>query len=392
MPRSKHHRLADDDDAGIGLSPRTDGVPPSSSSSSAPPPTGSIKSGRPGPGAYTAGRDDPTAANPCACRRSHCILIAVALAVVGVVVCAAFAFLRPPAHVFCRSTLIILRHGERPPTLDRPLLSSAGQARAEYIETCMRHRSRVLSRGLPSSSASVLVAAKPKPGSRRCLDTLLPLAARLNQSVEATLDQTDSAGFLKRVGRLKCGSTMLVAWPHENIPGLLLALSLSRIGTGRGGLGALADDAAAKEDDGGGGAGDHTVPRSSLPTTAQAPASTSTSTREGSPPQTPQHSPLLPPPLLPPPPPHGGGLLPGNHTSLLFKWPNHCPPPLPPSPYPPWSEPRGMPFGECYDLVLKLGLHRTRRSGWRATGKVGVFHQGFNGTGAGPCLGDLARL
>eukprot|EP00960_Hanusia_phi_P018449 544011-Hanusia_phi.AAC.3 len=130
-----------------------------------------------------------------------------------------------PVRGECVTSLLIIRHGEKPMNASNPGLSFLGRARAAYLARCASSRTRALKYGPPT----LLLAAKgnvSNGSSYRSHDTLLPLSKNLAVPLYSNVSKDDYSGFREMVHSAGCGDTILVAWEHFTIPHLVQALGV----------------------------------------------------------------------------------------------------------------------------------------------------------------------
>lgn len=115
--------------------------------------------------------------------------------------------------------VIILRHAEKPATGDN--LSCKGFNRSLQLPAAL-----VKQFGVPNYIYVPAPSVGKATKSGRMLQTISPLAIKYNLSVNTnfTVDQTADLGknILKKTG------TIVVVWEHDNLPGIVKALGITR--------------------------------------------------------------------------------------------------------------------------------------------------------------------
>ena len=114
--------------------------------------------------------------------------------------------------------VVIIRHAEKPDD-DSIHLSPAGQERAEALPRLFQ-RSAVRAHPLPKPD--FIFATKRSPHSNRPVETVTPLARKLNLDINAHFENDD---YPKLAAELLtnpryAGKTVLVCWHHGTIPEL----------------------------------------------------------------------------------------------------------------------------------------------------------------------------
>jgi hypothetical protein len=122
--------------------------------------------------------------------------------------------------------IIVIRHGEDPADPGDPHLSPAGAQRAQRLVSFIRTDPTMSRFGPPVA----IFASKPtKHGNgQRATETVTPLATALRLPVETPFRTNDYNALAKSIlaDPAYNGKTVLVAWTHEDIPGLVKALGI----------------------------------------------------------------------------------------------------------------------------------------------------------------------
>jgi hypothetical protein len=121
------------------------------------------------------------------------------------------------------ATVLLMRHGEKSEG-SGAALSPEGVARAIYIGRCLG--SGALTTATPSPITTVMACATRANKSHRSIDTLRPLAAALGLTIDSAVDKADPAGLeLAARDKLRAGGTLVIAWQHEELPGVIHAFA-----------------------------------------------------------------------------------------------------------------------------------------------------------------------
>jgi hypothetical protein len=124
---------------------------------------------------------------------------------------------RPPA------TILLIRHGEKPPVGNH--LSMLGVERAEALPRLFGGEGAAPPHNLPRPDA--LFAAAEKRKSNRPVETLVPLSRALGLPIDSHFMDDDCRGLAKRLLRgAFAGKVVLVSWRHDNLPALARALGV----------------------------------------------------------------------------------------------------------------------------------------------------------------------
>jgi len=118
------------------------------------------------------------------------------------------------------ATVLIIRHAEKPASGTG--LSPAGEARARAYASYFRHFTLD---GVPVR-IDALIAAADSVGSRRPKLTLEPLSHELGLPIQLPFKDHAFEGLAKWLAQGQPGRTILIAWHHTRIPGLLGKLGL----------------------------------------------------------------------------------------------------------------------------------------------------------------------
>ena len=117
--------------------------------------------------------------------------------------------------------VVFMRHGERGPDKSDNGLTTDGTNRAIYMNRCITDSPSV---AFPNGPPTRLLAStRGKTGSHRPLDTLTPIATRLNLSIE-TADMMEIYSPLELLPSLKPHDTLLIVWQHWFMPRMIAAL------------------------------------------------------------------------------------------------------------------------------------------------------------------------
>jgi hypothetical protein len=112
------------------------------------------------------------------------------------------------------TSILIIRHAEKPDDEGDPHLSAAGRARA-----------RMLAEELPSLYPTLhrLFATAPSKASNRPYETIVPLAAATGLKIDSSFTDKQHAELsehiLKHLNEY-AGKTVLICWHHETIPAI----------------------------------------------------------------------------------------------------------------------------------------------------------------------------
>lgn len=122
------------------------------------------------------------------------------------------------------STVLLMRHGEKTAASGNGL-SPEGIARAQYLARCLG--TDELTRATPIGPVRAVIASATREGkSHRPRDTVRPLAEARGLLLRDSVDKKDFAGLERVVrGSLVEDGTTVIAWQHEELPGLLLELA-----------------------------------------------------------------------------------------------------------------------------------------------------------------------
>jgi hypothetical protein len=121
----------------------------------------------------------------------------------------------PPA------TILLIRHGEKPPVGRH--LSMLGVERAKALPRLFGGENAAPPHNLPHPDA--LFAAAPKRKSNRPLETLIPVSEAFGLPIDAKFTDDDCKGLAKRLLRGSfAGKVVLVSWRHDTLPALAKAL------------------------------------------------------------------------------------------------------------------------------------------------------------------------
>ncbi|GAA4856911.1 hypothetical protein GCM10023201_59280 [Actinomycetospora corticicola] len=129
------------------------------------------------------------------------------------------------------TTIMIVRHAEKPAgstkgvdadgSADEEGLTARGWSRAGALATLFAPLVGPVRAGLVRPTA--LLASDPgSDGSRRPEQTLTEVSATLRLPVSATIRKSDHAGIAAAL--VAAGGAPLVAWQHQDIPGIVAAL------------------------------------------------------------------------------------------------------------------------------------------------------------------------
>jgi hypothetical protein len=130
----------------------------------------------------------------------------------------ATGFLQDEVHSLRNTTIVLMRHGEKPDDNNNPNLSPAGEARANALTTY-----------IPShyGNPDFLFAAADSKDSSRPVETLQPLSNATGVPIDAKIADKD---YLALVNELNSdpakydGKTIVIDWHHGEIPKLAKAL------------------------------------------------------------------------------------------------------------------------------------------------------------------------
>jgi hypothetical protein len=140
-------------------------------------------------------------------------VLAALLSIVGV--SSAHAAATSP---LANEVILIIRHAEKMP--DGPGFTPAGQNRANlYADYFKNFRINGVIR--PPDS---LFAAADSKKTQRCRLTITPLSNALHSPINATIKNKDVDALAALIQQHPGGKTVLIAWHHEQIANLLLAL------------------------------------------------------------------------------------------------------------------------------------------------------------------------
>jgi hypothetical protein len=120
--------------------------------------------------------------------------------------------------------ILIVRHAEKPYHKSDDL-SPKGFRRAEAMAELFERQPHLADKGLPST----LFATKYIPGnhSKRCIETLTPLAKKLNLPVETPYVREETQSLARHIltDSHYDGKTIMIAWTHSEIIELTKALN-----------------------------------------------------------------------------------------------------------------------------------------------------------------------
>lgn len=119
---------------------------------------------------------------------------------------------KPPSHI------LIIRHAEKPPDTAKSVdLSAEGKQRAEALYKLFAAGDK---RPNPLPKPDFIFATKNTKHSFRPLETVVPLAKKLNLPINANYTEEDSAKLADDIMRNPqfSGKTILISWHHGMIP------------------------------------------------------------------------------------------------------------------------------------------------------------------------------
>lgn len=125
---------------------------------------------------------------------------------------------KPPA------TVLLIRHGEKPPDTEMSVhLSADGKRRADALPKLFEKSE---SRPDPFPKPAFLFATENSKNSHRPVETVEPLATALNLKLHAPFKNDDFAKLATHVltDPKHAGKTVLICWHHGTIPQLAKAL------------------------------------------------------------------------------------------------------------------------------------------------------------------------
>jgi hypothetical protein len=149
----------------------------------------------------------------------------------GLVLLAVFLLARPSVAGEEKKSpprlVLLIRHAEKPPLDSMAVdLSPAGQKRAAALPGLFV---KSPSRPIPLLTPDFIFAAKDSKHSRRCTETVAPLAKKLGLKVNAKFANDDFPELAAEIlaNPKYAGKTVLVCWHHGNLPALAKKLGAS---------------------------------------------------------------------------------------------------------------------------------------------------------------------
>jgi hypothetical protein len=134
---------------------------------------------------------------------------------------------RPVINTSRPGQIILIRHGEKPADQSDAHLSPAGVRRAEQLVAFITTDSTMMRFGLPVA----LFATQTTKNNRgyRTQETLEPLATTLQLPVQTPLRGKDYAAVAQLIlaNPAYAGKTVVIAWNHEQITQLTMALGVT---------------------------------------------------------------------------------------------------------------------------------------------------------------------
>lgn len=117
--------------------------------------------------------------------------------------------------------VLIIRHAEKPADDQNIHLSRQGDYRASALFKLFGPGGRL-------AGLQYLIAADKSKHSNRSVETLEPLANRLDEDVDHHFEEDEYKDLAKRIktGKKYQGSTVLICWHHGTIPALAKALGV----------------------------------------------------------------------------------------------------------------------------------------------------------------------
>jgi len=116
--------------------------------------------------------------------------------------------------------ILIIRHGEKPPETARSVdLNAQGKERAEALPNLFKASA---TRPSPFPTPDFIFATKNTKHSFRPLETVMPLAKKLNQPINALYADEECAKLADEILKNPkyAGKTILISWHHGMIPQL----------------------------------------------------------------------------------------------------------------------------------------------------------------------------
>ncbi len=127
-----------------------------------------------------------------------------------------FFFLSYTVFSFAQ-TVVIIRHGEKP--LKGKNLNCQGLNRSLKLPAVLYSKF-----GIPGSIYVPSLDNNVSTGHARMFQTVIPLAAKYNLTINSRYAETDSATLAKEIKRKK--GVVLVVWQHSAIPSIVRALGV----------------------------------------------------------------------------------------------------------------------------------------------------------------------
>lgn len=118
-------------------------------------------------------------------------------------------------------TIVFIRHGEKPAKGDN--LTCKGLNRALELPPVLYGKF-----GVPDFTYVPEMATGVSTKHARMFQTVLPLAARYNLTLNSSFEEKDSAGIAADI--LSRQGTVLVVWEHKAIPSIVRALGVTATG------------------------------------------------------------------------------------------------------------------------------------------------------------------
>jgi hypothetical protein len=125
--------------------------------------------------------------------------------------------------------VLIIRHAEKPPEESKSVdLNAEGKQRADALPQLFK---ATPNRADPFPTPDFIFAAKNSKHSYRSMETVMPLARKLNRPINSVYANEDFPKLAEEIlhNSKYAGKTILIAWHHGNIP--QLAEKLKATGT-----------------------------------------------------------------------------------------------------------------------------------------------------------------
>lgn len=125
-------------------------------------------------------------------------------------------------------TILVIRHAEKPAADADPDLSPEGKKRADALPDLF---ARSASRPDPFPTPDFIFATAASKHSNRPVETVTPLAKKLNLAINSTFADDDYPRLVKELysNPKYAGKTVLICWHHGTIPELATALGTTDV-------------------------------------------------------------------------------------------------------------------------------------------------------------------